>query len=102
MQHSGCEFSGTPQKRTGRSCNQCGNTKGTRTKQLGAKEKAGRKKCHLGFSFARMNRDFLKSYMRIGDDADKSQHSSAEKRGCVRGFAVCSKLSLFGGGVALL
>ena len=32
----------------------------------------------------------------------RSQHISAEKRGGPRGFAACSQLSLFGGGVARL
>ena len=38
----------------------------TRTKQLGAKEQARRKKCEVWFSCARRNRVFQKDYMRIG------------------------------------
>ena len=39
---------------------------GTRTKQLGAKENARRKKCDVRFSLAIRNRVFQKSCMRIG------------------------------------
>ena len=38
----------------------------TRTRQLGAKEKARKKKCDVRFSFSRSNRVFRKNYMRIG------------------------------------
>ena len=34
--------------------------------------------------------------------ADQGQHSSAEKRGGLRSLAVCSQISLVGGGVARL
>ena len=38
----------------------------TRTKQLGAKGKAGRRMCDLRFSNARRNRVFQKNYMKFG------------------------------------
>ena len=38
----------------------------TRTKQLGAKEKARRKRCDARFSIARRNHAFQKNYVRIG------------------------------------
>ena len=38
----------------------------TRTKQLGAKGKARRKKCVVSFSIARRNRVFLKNSVRVG------------------------------------
>ena len=38
----------------------------TRTKQLGANEKARRKKCHVRFSIAKGTRVFQKDCMRIG------------------------------------
>ena len=37
----------------------------TQTKQLGAKEKARRKKCDVGFSLIKNNRVFQKNFMRI-------------------------------------
>ena len=39
---------------------------GTKTKQMGAKEKTRRKKCEVRFSLTRKNMIFEKSYMRIG------------------------------------
>ena len=48
-----------------------------------------------------MNTDYQRSNTSAGEWADvlakDGQHSSAEKRGGVGGFAVCSWLSLFGG-----
>ena len=58
-------------QRERRSClgNKCRNTGsgfGTRTRQLGAKEKARRKMCDVRFSLIRDNRVFQENYMRIG------------------------------------
>ena len=41
---------------------------GTRTKQLGAKEKARRKQCYVRFSLIRNNQIIQKNFMRIGGE----------------------------------
>ena len=38
----------------------------TRVKKLGAKEKARRKKCRVGFSLIKKKKAFQKSYMKVG------------------------------------
>ena len=70
MQLAGREVSGIFQKRRSRTCNQRG-TLGvdlrTITKQLGATEKARRKKCDVRLFIAKKNRVFQKNFMWTGE-----------------------------------
>ena len=64
VQLSGGEVSAIFQKKRSGSCRQRGNIGvdlRTRAKQLGAKEKARRRKCDVRFSIARRNRAFQKN-----------------------------------------